>query len=76
MKIVSQSRTSGTVNKPKKMRATYYYKEYAGGEMVPMSAPVEIVGSGRKTYQIKLTQFTRGYAPGAIIRVFKKNVRL
>jgi hypothetical protein len=41
-----------------------------------MSAPVEIVTSGKKTYQIKLLQYTRGYEPGDIIRVFKRNVTL
>jgi hypothetical protein len=72
----SGSKAPQTAQKTAKMKATYFYKEYSGGELVPMSAPVEIVGSGRKTYQIKLTQFTRGYEPGAVIRVFKKNVRL
>ena len=58
------------------MIAQYHYKEYSGGVLIPMSAPVEIVGGGHKTYQIKLLQYTRGYEPGTIIRVFRRNVKI
>lgn len=58
------------------MIAKYHYKEYSGGVLVPMSAPVEIVTSGKKTYQIKLLTYCRGFVPGAVIRVFKRNVKI
>lgn len=58
------------------MTATYFYKEYERGELVPRSSPVEIVENSTKTYLIRLLNYCRGLEPGTVIRVRKRSVKL
>lgn len=57
------------------MIAKYHYKQYVNGEFINCYSPVEIIRNDEKTYLVKLLHFCRGYLPGEIIRVRKKNIK-
>ena len=57
------------------MTVKYRYKVYQSGEFITLYSPVEIIRNDEKTYLVKTLDFCRGYAPGKVLRVHKKNIR-
>lgn len=57
------------------MTAKYYYRYIENNEIITRYTLVEIIRNDEKTYLVKTLDFCRGYAPGKVLRVRKKNIR-
>lgn len=57
------------------MTVKYKYKQYVNGEFITLHSSVEIIRNDEKTYLVRCLDYCRGYAPGKVIRVNKKNIK-
>lgn len=57
------------------MTAKYIYRQLIGQELLGFTVPVEILAIDKKTYKVKILSFCRGYSPGKVIRVRKRNIQ-